>query len=57
MTHHPLLGVLLYAARDVFPPVDGRAVVVPPLDCGLEAVVSFTGHAVLATSLRPTISQ
>jgi hypothetical protein len=52
VTHHPLLGVLLDAARDVFPPVDGRAVIVPPLG-GLEAVVSFTGHAVLATSLQP----
>jgi hypothetical protein len=48
---HPLLAVLLDAARDVFPAVDGRAVLVQPLDGGLEAVVSFTGHAVLATSL------
>jgi hypothetical protein len=49
---HPLLALLLDAARDVFPVVDGHAVLVPPLHGGLEAVVSFTGHAVLATSLQ-----
>lgn len=52
MRTHPLLAVLLAAAADVFPAVDGRAVLRPPLEDGLEAVVSFTGHAILATSLR-----
>lgn len=48
---HPLLPILLAAAAGVFPPVDGRAVFLPALTGGLQAVVSFTGHAVLATSL------
>lgn len=52
MAAHPLLAMLLAAARGVFPPVDGRAVVLPAMPGHLEAVVSFTGHAVLATSLR-----
>ena len=51
MSAHPLLDVLLAAARGAFPPVDGRAVLLPPLSGGLEAVVSFTGHALLATAL------
>ncbi len=48
---HPLLGALLAAADGAFPPVDGRAVLVPALPGGMEAVVSFTGHVVLATEL------
>jgi hypothetical protein len=48
---HPLLGRLLAAARGSFPPVDGGVTVVPALDGGLEAVVAFTGHAVIATAL------
>lgn len=48
---HPLLGMLLSAADGVFPPVDGRVLFTPPLRDGLGAVVSFTGHAVLATGL------
>jgi hypothetical protein len=51
VSEHPLLALLLEASRGAFPPVDGRAVFVPPLSGGLEAVVSFTGHAVLATAL------
>ncbi|HET7385540.1 MAG TPA: hypothetical protein VFJ19_02615 [Nocardioidaceae bacterium] len=51
MSAHPLLPALLAAARGTFPPVDGQAVFAPPLPGGLEAVVSFTGHAVLATEL------
>ncbi|QVQ53288.1 hypothetical protein J4H86_05820 [Spiractinospora alimapuensis] len=46
---HPLLAMFVDAAAGVFPPVDGRAVVVPPLADGHQAVVSFTGHAVIAT--------
>lgn len=53
MSPHPLLTALLAASHGAFPPVDGRAVFAPPLPDGLEAVVSFTGHAVLATGLAP----
>jgi hypothetical protein len=49
---HPLLDRLLAAARGSFPPVDGGVTVLPPLDDGLEAIVAFTGHAVVATALR-----
>jgi hypothetical protein len=48
---HPLLDLQLAAARGRFPPVDGGVTVVPVLDDGLEAIVGFTGHAVVATSL------
>lgn len=48
---HPLLSVLLAAADGSFPPVDGGVTHVPALDGGLEAVVSFTGHAYLASRL------
>jgi GNAT superfamily N-acetyltransferase len=48
---HPLLDLLLAAVRGQFPPVDGGVTVVPALDGGLEAIVGFTGHAVVATSL------
>ena len=54
MSAHPLLPELLAAADGTFPPVDGRAVLAPALPGGLEAVVSFTGHAVLATALTRT---
>jgi GNAT superfamily N-acetyltransferase len=46
------LGAILRAAADGrFPPVDGLVDVVPPYLDGVEAVVSFTGHAVIATTL------
>ena len=46
------LGAVLRAAADGhFPPVDGLVEVVPPYLTGVEAVVSFTGHAVVATTL------
>lgn len=48
---HPLLSLLLAAAGGTFPPVDGRVEFVPALGGGLQAVVSFTGHAILATDL------
>jgi hypothetical protein len=48
---HPLLDRLLAAARGSFPPVDGGVTVVPALDGGFEAIVAFTGHVVIATSL------
>jgi len=48
---HPLLPLLLSAAGGTFPAVDGHAVFMPPLAENLQAVMSFTGHAVVATAL------
>lgn len=48
---HPLLDKLLAAADGRFPPVDGAVTVLPPLASGLELIVAFTGHAVVATGL------
>ncbi len=48
----PLLPVLLAAAAGKFPPLDGRAVFLPPLPNGLSAVVSLTGRVYLATEHR-----
>jgi GNAT superfamily N-acetyltransferase len=48
---HPLGAVVRRAADGVFPPVDGLVEVVPPYRDGVEAVVSFTGHSVVATDL------
>ena len=48
---HPLLELMLAASDGHFPPVDGAVTVVPPLNGGLEAIVAFTGHAVVATDL------
>jgi len=48
---HPLGTVLRRAADGAFPPVDGLVDVVAPYRDGVEAVVSFTGHAVVATAL------
>jgi GNAT superfamily N-acetyltransferase len=48
---HPLATVLRHAAAGRFPPVDGFVDVVPPYLDGVEAVVSFTGHAVVVTRL------
>lgn len=48
---HPLLTLLLAAAEGCFPPVDGTVEFLPPLRSGRSVVISFTGHAVLATSL------
>lgn len=49
--NHPLLDALLAAAAGSFPPVDGRITHLPPLDDGLEAIVSFTGHSFVASRL------
>jgi GNAT superfamily N-acetyltransferase len=46
---HPLARILRAAAAGRFPPADGGVHVVPPYLEGVEAVVSFTGHAVVAT--------
>ncbi|MGR7025904.1 hypothetical protein [Geodermatophilus sp. URMC 62] len=45
---HPLAELLVEAWRGRFPPADGGSRRVPPWRSGLEAVVAFTGHAVLA---------
>ena len=45
-----LRQIVLAAAADRFPPPDGGVIVVPPdRTTGLHAVLSFTGHAVVAT--------
>jgi hypothetical protein len=50
-TSHPLLEKLLAAVEGRFPPVDGEVTFMPPLEGGHEAVVSFTGHAFVASRL------
>lgn len=45
---HPLAPLIESAAAGRFPPVDGGWRRVPPWRPDLEAVVAFTGHAVLA---------
>lgn len=49
---HPLATLIRAAARGEFPPVDGGWHRVPPWREGLEAVLAFTGHAVLAVGDR-----
>ena len=46
---HPLARIVRAAAAGRFPPVDGQVEVVHPYLDGVEAVVAFTGHAVVAT--------
>jgi hypothetical protein len=45
------LGHFIAVAEGRFHPVDGGVTYLPPLDRGLEAVVAFTGHAVIASRL------
>jgi hypothetical protein len=45
---HPLAAVLADAAEGRFPPVDGGWRRVPPWRPDLQAILSFTGHAILA---------
>ncbi len=52
MRLHPLLPYLLDAAEGRFPPADGGVTRVPAPAAGQRAVVSFTGHAVVATDGR-----
>jgi hypothetical protein len=47
-TGHPLGELIMAAADGKFPPVDGGWQRVPPWRPHLEAIVAFTGHAVLA---------
>lgn len=45
---HPLATLITDAVDRRFPPVDGGWERVPPWRTGVEAVIAFTGHAVLA---------
>ena len=47
---HPLAGLISAAAAGRFPRPDGGWRRVPPWRPGLEAVISFTGHAVFAVA-------
>jgi hypothetical protein len=47
---HPLAGLITAAAAGRFPDPDGGWRRVPPWRPGLEAVISFTGHAVFAVA-------
>jgi GNAT superfamily N-acetyltransferase len=47
---HPLAGLISAAAEGRFPDADGGWRRVPPWRPALEAVVAFTGHAVLAVA-------
>ena len=47
---HPLAGLITAAAEGRFPDPDGGWRRVPPWRPGLEAVLSFTGHAVFAVA-------
>ncbi|GLY68185.1 N-acetyltransferase [Amycolatopsis taiwanensis] len=51
---HPLLPVFLAAADAAFPPADGQVIFMPAPQKGMHAIVSFTGHAIVATSLPAT---
>lgn len=54
VAEHPLAGLIAAAAAGRFPDPNGGWRRVPPWRPGLEAVVSFTGHAVFAVA--PEIS-
>lgn len=45
---HPLAALIAAAAAGRFPAADGGWRRVPPWHPGLEAIISFTGHAVFA---------
>ena len=47
---HPVGAVLRSALAGGYPPVDGRVAVVAPWRAGTEAVVQFSGHAIVATT-------
>lgn len=50
---HPVLSWFLDVVAGRHPPDDGGVTFVPAFDDGREAVVAFTGHAVIATRLGP----
>ncbi|HEY6315375.1 MAG TPA: hypothetical protein VIY52_31850 [Streptosporangiaceae bacterium] len=47
---HPLAGLIAAAAAGRYPAADGRWRRVPPWRPGIEAIVAFTGYAVLAVA-------
>jgi GNAT superfamily N-acetyltransferase len=47
---HPLAGLIAAAAAGRFPVADGSWRRVPPWRAGVEGIVAFTGHAVLAVA-------
>jgi hypothetical protein len=47
---HPLAGLIAAAAAGRYPVADGSWQRVPPWRTGVEAIVAFTGHAVLAVA-------
>ena len=51
---HPLAVLITDAAAGRFPPADGGWQRVPPWRPGLEGIVAFTGHAVLALAADVT---
>jgi hypothetical protein len=51
---HPLAGLIAAPAAGRFPAADGGWRRVPPWRPGLEAIISFTGHAVFA--VRPDLA-
>lgn len=51
---HPLLGYFERAAVGRFPDPHGGVTMLPALPSGRNAVVAFTGHAVIATDLDAT---
>lgn len=50
---HPLGNLIQSAFEGDFPPPDGGVTVLPPPREGVETVMAFTGHAVVATSGSP----
>ena len=52
MAVHPLLAMMYAAGVGEFPATDGGVTFLRPHRRGIEAVVAFTGHAVMMTELR-----
>lgn len=52
---HRIGEVLHHAAAGAFPPADGAIEVVGPARPPVETVLSLTGHAVIATAVRPDV--
>jgi hypothetical protein len=54
---HPLLGVLLEAARGRPPQPDGRVDVLPPLPGPVDAMVAFTAHSYVVADVDPELAR
>jgi hypothetical protein len=48
---HPLADILLRAAHGTLPPTDGAVELLPALEGPVDAICSFTAHAVLAVDI------